>query len=122
MVKGLSERWVCATDSLSIGTSTSPRLSVSLRIPITEILLIAVIAFFSFPNCFVRAQPHTSLRSGIRVPYLANCPHLRLGQIRGKQNTWTRTRVDYAASHRCRSTPHHSRTCPPCRVEVSPHL
>src|ERR1700746_4145761 len=43
MLKCSSERWVCAPQSLSLGTPTSPRLSVSLRMPITDTLLIAAI-------------------------------------------------------------------------------
>src|SRR5882762_5546354 len=34
MLKCSSERWVCAPQSLSAGTSTSPRLSVSLRMSV----------------------------------------------------------------------------------------
>src|SRR6266851_4622361 len=34
MLKCSSERWVCAPHSLSSGTSTTPRLSVSLRISV----------------------------------------------------------------------------------------
>src|SRR5215471_16162655 len=34
MLKCSSERWVCAPHSLSAGTSTTPRLSVSLRISV----------------------------------------------------------------------------------------
>src|SRR6202007_1889344 len=33
MLKCSSERWVCAPHSLSAGTSTTPRLSVSCRVP-----------------------------------------------------------------------------------------
>src|SRR4029077_4080998 len=62
MLKCSSERWVCAPHSLSLCTSTSPRLSVSLRIPITEILLIAVIAsLLLLQIVLLGAQPHTSL-------------------------------------------------------------
>src|ERR1700747_3464318 len=54
MLKCSSERWGCAPQSLSLGTPTSPRLSVSLRTPITDTLLIAAIVFDSFSTCFVR--------------------------------------------------------------------
>src|ERR1700757_4069807 len=54
MLKYSSERWVCAAQSLSLGTPTSPRLSVSLRMPITDTLLIAAIVFDSFSTCLVR--------------------------------------------------------------------
>src|ERR1700741_934770 len=39
MLKCSSERWVCAPHSFSAGTSTSPRLSVSLRIAAISFLL-----------------------------------------------------------------------------------
>src|SRR5215468_7850420 len=39
MLKCSSERWVCAPQSLSAGTSTSPRLSVSLRMSVIFFLL-----------------------------------------------------------------------------------
>src|ERR1700680_1049839 len=39
MLKCSSERWVCAPQSLSAGTSTSPRLSVSLRMSVISFLL-----------------------------------------------------------------------------------
>src|SRR5579864_4303490 len=45
MLKCSSDRCVCAPHSLVLGTSTSPRLSVSLRTPITATLLIALISF-----------------------------------------------------------------------------
>src|SRR5260370_39352406 len=45
MLKCSSDRCVCAPHSLSLGTSTSPRLSVSLRTLITFTLLIAFIVF-----------------------------------------------------------------------------
>src|ERR1700731_2276383 len=48
MLKCSSDRCVCASHSLLLGTSTSPRLSVSLRIPITFTLLIALITFSLF--------------------------------------------------------------------------
>src|ERR1700757_1112064 len=48
MLKCSSDRCVCAPHSLLLGTSTSPRLSVSLRIPITFTLLIALITFSLF--------------------------------------------------------------------------
>src|SRR3984957_5472365 len=45
MLKCSSDRCVCAPHSLLLGTSTSPRLSVSLRTPITFTLLMALIGF-----------------------------------------------------------------------------
>src|ERR1700686_3783572 len=45
MLKCSSDRCVCAPHSLLLGTSTSPRLSVSLRTPIIFTLLIALITF-----------------------------------------------------------------------------
>src|SRR5208282_211217 len=42
MLKCSSERWVWAPQSLSAGTSTSPRLSVSLRMSVMSILLSSV--------------------------------------------------------------------------------
>ena len=37
MLKCSSERWVCAPHSLSSGTSTTPRLSLSFRIPVIDL-------------------------------------------------------------------------------------
>src|SRR5277367_4015152 len=45
MLKCSSDRCVCAPHSLLLGTSTSPRLSVSLRTLITFTLLMALIGF-----------------------------------------------------------------------------
>ena len=45
MLKCSSERCVCAPHSLSLGTSTLPRLSVSVRMPITGASIVILMAF-----------------------------------------------------------------------------
>src|SRR5580692_7908150 len=57
MLKCSSDRCVCAPHSLALGTSTSPRLSVSLRKPVTHILLIALIVLSSQKLLFFASQP-----------------------------------------------------------------
>src|SRR5271163_2028565 len=46
MLKCSSERCVCAPHSLSLGTSTLPRLSVSVRMPITGVSIVTLMALF----------------------------------------------------------------------------
>src|SRR5271156_5196903 len=61
MLKCSSERWVCAPQSLSAGTSTSPRLSVSLRI---------LIVFFHQPDC-TRRPNHLFRRRALQLKLTA---------------------------------------------------
>src|SRR5271155_2723736 len=68
MLKCSSERWVCAPQSLSAGTSTTPRLSVSLRTVCAVISSIAVVlTISSFPN--VQRSPAVQGRSGPSIVY-----------------------------------------------------
>src|ERR1700686_1398465 len=91
MLKCSSDRCVCAPHSLLLGTSTSPRLSVCLRTPITFTLLIALITFsFSvypqFPGtvvpelrCWIDRDRTGDLRlqsNGLRHQFAATCSDL----------------------------------------------
>src|SRR6267378_5848286 len=69
MLKCSSERWVCAPQSLSAATSTSPRLSVSLRM--------SVILFFLSVPLFVRFVALFS-----PDPCLPSKPSMLVGSIR----------------------------------------
>src|SRR6516165_4623776 len=70
MLKCSSERWVCAPQSLSAGTSTTPRLSVSFLISVMGTLLRSTTGFF---------QRDHSIASAIDTPqagYIFEDPRL----------------------------------------------
>src|SRR5258708_814215 len=85
MLKCSSDRCVCAPHSLLLGTSTSPRLSVSLRTPITFTLLMALIGFspFSLPSrrtlVMTICASNRQLIPFLTVPLLEN-PIANVGQ------------------------------------------